>query len=173
MIIFGQIFLGAMFLFISLLSFTFIGFPILKKIKINLEDETEKFVLSSVFGMVVFTLSAYILAALNLRFLMWLVPMFGILMFVKFKDETISLIPKVSNKTFFLLVFIAGIIGQVAVNAPSGFPYQNGIYFTVLMVMMVFGTWLLCRKCIKIFFLFKIPNWPEVDFKTIIFLWIF
>lgn len=129
MLILTQIFLGLVFLFLSLISFTFIGLPILKKIKLDLEDEIEKFILSTVVGLVLFTLSAYVLAAVNLRFLMWIFPIFGILIGIKLRKEIFAFRPKISYKAYFLAVFIVGVIGQVAVNAPSGLPYKDGIYF--------------------------------------------
>lgn len=129
MIILTQIILGLIFLSLFVISFTFVGLPILKKIKLDLGDGIEKFILSTVVGLVLFTLSAYILAAVNLRFLMWIFPIFGILIAIKLRKEILSCRSKISNKVFFLLVFIIGIIGMVAVNAPSGLPYQDGIYF--------------------------------------------
>lgn len=130
-----QILLGLTFLFLSLISFTLVGLPVLRKFNFDFED-LEKFVLSTVFGMVLFTVAAYILAAINLRFLMWAFPLFGLLSlirrktrFIKFRKEVLSFRPKISHKVFFLLVFIIGIVGMVAVNAPSGLPYRDGIYF--------------------------------------------
>lgn len=128
MIILIQILLGLIFLLLSLASFTFVGLPVLRKFNFDFED-LEKFVLSTVCGIILFTLSAYILAALHLRFLMWVFPIGGILAAIKFRQEIFTFRPKISYKTFFLTVFIIGVIGQVAVNAPSGFPYKDGIYF--------------------------------------------
>lgn len=122
-----QIILGLVFLFLALLCFTLPGSLILRKFLPDLDD-LEKFTLYSVFGLVIFTLSAYILAALNLRFLMWIFPFIGLWSLVKYK-EFLAFKPKISHKIIFLLVFVTGIIGMVAVNAPSGFPYRDGIYF--------------------------------------------
>lgn len=124
-----QILLGVIFLFISLVSFSFVGFLLLKKLKLNLEDGMERFVLSSVLGLVLFTIVAYILAFFNLRFLMWIFPIIGFYVFVTQRKSLKSLFPKITAKRFFLAVFLIGVIGQVAVNAPSGFPYKDGIYF--------------------------------------------
>lgn len=124
-----QILLGVIFLFISLVSFSFVGFLILKKLKLNLEEGMERFVLSSVLGLVLFTIAAYVLAFFNLRFLMWIFPIFGFYIFVTQRKSLKSLFPKITSKLFFLTVFLIGVIGQVAVNAPSGFPYQDGVYF--------------------------------------------
>lgn len=125
--IFLQIPLGLIFLFLTLFCFTFPGFFMLRKFLPDLDD-LEKFTLSSVLGLVIFTLSAYVLAALNFRFLMWIFPVVGLWTLIKYKKElTFKL--KITHKIIFLLVFVIGIIGMVAVNAPSGFLYKDGVYF--------------------------------------------
>lgn len=128
MIILTQILLGLIFLLLSLLSFTYVGFPILTKSRIDLEG-VEKFVLSSVLGLVLFTLSAYILAALNLRFLMWTFPIIGFYELIRLRKKVKFGIANLLKKRLLLIVLILGVAGQVAVNAPSGFPYKEGIYF--------------------------------------------
>lgn len=122
-----QVILGLVFLVLALLCFTLPGSLILRKFLPDLDD-LEKFTLYSVFGLVVFTLAAYVLAALHLRFLMWIFPIAGLWSLVKNKDF-LAFRPKISHKAFFLLTFIIGIVGMLAVNAPSGFPYKDGIYF--------------------------------------------
>lgn len=123
-----QIFLGLIFLIVALFCFTFSGLVILRKFIPDLDD-LEKFTLVSVFGLVIFTLSAYILMIANLRFLMWFFPVVGLWSLIKLRCEILSFRPKIIHKVAFLLVFTIGIIGMVAVNAPSGFPYRDGIYF--------------------------------------------
>lgn len=123
-----QILLGVLFLISALFSLTLPGFYILKKIIKDLDD-LEKFTLSSVSGLVIFTLSAYILAALNLRFLMWLFPLAGILIFLKYKTEILSFKLQLAQKLIFLIVVIVGVAGMTAVNAPSGFLGKEGITF--------------------------------------------
>ena len=129
MIIIQQIFLGFLFLIISFFCFTLPAFYLFKRIKIDLDDNLDKFVLYSVLGFVLFTLTAYILAALHLRFLMYLFPLLGAWTFYKYREYILNTKFKIENKLFFYLVFTIGIIGMVAVNAPSGFPYKDGIYF--------------------------------------------
>lgn len=126
--IFLQIILGLGFLLLSFICFTLPGFAILRRFLPDLDD-LEKLTVASVFGLVIFTLSAYVLAALHLRFLMWAFPIAGLWALIKYKKAFLSASFKVSHKIFFLLVFIIGIVGMVAVNAPSGFPYKEGIYF--------------------------------------------
>ena len=126
MIIFQQIFLGALFIIVSLLCLSLPVYFFLKN-KFNLEDGLERFVLYSVFGMVIFTLSSYILAVLNLKFLMYLFPLLGVWTLIKFRRNILPLRLTVKHKLFFLTVLIIGIIGQVAVNAPSGFPYKQSL----------------------------------------------
>ncbi len=126
--IFLQVILGIGFLILTLLCLVLPGFVVLRKFIPDLDD-LEKFTVASVFGLVIFTLLAYFLAAVHLRFLMWGFPVLGIWSLYKFRGEILSYRPKITHKIFFLSVFIIGIIGMVAVNAPSGFPYRDGIYF--------------------------------------------
>lgn len=123
-----QFLLGLVFLFLAVVCFTIPGFLALRKFIPDLDD-LEKFTIASVFGLVIFTLSAYILAAVNLRFLMWFFPIVGLWSLVKFRKEILLFKPKIFHKILFLSVFIVGIVGMAAVNTPSGFPYKDGIYF--------------------------------------------
>src|SRR3989344_2633392 len=124
-----QILLGILFLAINFICFTTVGFFILKKFQFIVKDSIEKYTLSTVLGLVIFTLIAYIFAFINLRFLMWTFPIFGLLVLIKFKNEFLQFKLNIHSKNLFLLVFLIGIFAQVAVNAPSGLPYQEGIYF--------------------------------------------
>lgn len=123
-----QIVLGVIFLFLAFVCFTLPGQLFLRKFLTNLDD-VEKFTIYSVFGLVVFTLSAYILAALNLRFLMWGFPLAGLLSLVKHKKDISSFKLNILHKRIFFLVFSIGIAGMAAVNVFSGLPYKDGIYF--------------------------------------------
>lgn len=123
-----QSLLGAIFLIAVLFSLTLPGYFLLRKYISDFED-LEKFTLVSVLGLVVFTLSAYVLAAVHLRFLMWGFPVFGIWSLLNFRKEILAFRPKIKHIYLFLLVFIIGIIGMVAVNAPSGLPGKDGITF--------------------------------------------
>ncbi len=126
--IFLQIILGLGFLFLAFICFTLPGFAILRTFVPDLDD-LGKLTIASVFGLVMFTLSAYVLAALHLRFFMWVFPIAGLWSLVRHKKELLVFRPRLSYKSFFLLIFIVGIIGMVAVNAPSGLPYKEGIVF--------------------------------------------
>lgn len=128
MLILQQVFLGLIFLIVTAVCFTMPVLILLKKIKVDLDD-LERLTLASVLGLVIFTLAAYIFAALNIRFLMWIFPIFGIWSFFKLKFSFLGINFKLKYGLFFLAVLIIGIFGQVAVNAPSGFPYKDGIYF--------------------------------------------
>lgn len=128
MLILQQIILGMLFLLITLLCFTLPTKLLLRKFLPKL-DNVEKFTLYSAFGIVVFTLSAYILAALHLRFLMWIFPLTGLFSLVKHRKALLSFRPKIIYKKVFLLTFFIGVFGMVAVNAFSGFSYRDGIYF--------------------------------------------
>lgn len=123
-----QFLLGLIFLVLAAACFTFPGLLVLHRFKFDL-DSLEKLTIASVLGLVIFTLAAYVLAAVHLRFLMWSLPVVGLWSVVKFRKGIVSFRLKISHKILFLTVFIIGIIGMVAVNAPSGFLYKDGIYF--------------------------------------------
>lgn len=129
--VFLQIVLLPVFLLISLVIFTFPGFFLLKRLNVLPEGTLEKYTIASVVGIAAVTFLAYVLASLHARFLMWLIPILGIVIFLRYKKEVLSFnfsdIKKI--KVLFLVILILGIVGQVAVNAPSGFKYSEGIYF--------------------------------------------
>lgn len=125
--------LGILFLIICFITFTLPAQRLLKIIKFEVVSPIENFFLSTVIGIVGFTLIAYILAALHLRILMYLIPLVGLwskapelrswsLRF--FSLPKLTLVPK-----SLVLIFIIGIIGQVVINAPSGWMYEDGLYF--------------------------------------------
>ena len=128
---FIQIIFGLLFLALSLVIFTALGFGIIKLLKVSPLSILEKYTLSTVVGLVVFTLLAYILAVFNLRFLMWVIPLAGLVIFFKFRKELFRFNFNYPKKTviIFLTVLAVGVTGQVVVNAPSGFPYSEGYYF--------------------------------------------
>lgn len=128
MLITTQILLGILFLAVSFISFAIPFYPLVKKFDKNLDD-LEKLTISAVLGIVLFTLFAYIFAWLHIRFLMYAFPLLGVWTLFKFRKEFLNFRTEIVNKKLFLLVFIVGIIGMVAVNAPSGLPYKDGIYF--------------------------------------------
>src|SRR3989344_2699528 len=125
----SQIFLGTLFLLLTLITLTFPGFLILKKIRFEMDNILEKYVVSTTLGLVIFTLSAYILAGLHLRFVMFMFPILGLLTFWKFRKEIIKGKINISNKTLLFTILVIGIIFKVAVNAPSGISFSEGIYF--------------------------------------------
>lgn len=128
MLIIQQVFLGLIFIIVAAVCLTMPALILLKKISSEWDD-LEKLTVASVLGFVIFTLTAYIFAALNIRFLMWIFPLAGIWSLFKLRPYLLKINFKLKYGLFFLAVLIIGIAGQVAVNAPSGFPYQEGIYF--------------------------------------------
>lgn len=128
MIILTQILLGLLFLTISFITLVAPIYPVIKKLDKSLDD-LERITISALLGLVIFTLAAYIFAWLHVRFLMYIFPVIGIWSFFRFKKEFLNFKSEIVNKKLFLLVFVIGIIGMVAVNAPSGLPYKDGIYF--------------------------------------------
>lgn len=126
-----EIIYGLLFLFLSLFVFTLPGYGILKRININFEDLLEKYTVSTTFGFVLFTVFAYFLAAIHLKNLIWLFPIFGLVSGYFYKQGLLDFRINLEKKwvKLFLLVLIIGIIAQVAVNAPSGLKFSDGIYF--------------------------------------------
>lgn len=126
-----QVLLLSIFLIISLITFTLPSYVILRLINYKSRGFLEDFTIASIFGIAFFTISTYILSFLHLRFFIWIIPILGILILVK----TISRInfafikEKINSNKFLLLILFLGIIFQVAVNAPSGMEYKDGIYF--------------------------------------------
>ncbi len=123
-----QILLAILFLIACFIS---LGTPFIWLIKKydNGLDDLEKITISATLGIVLFTLFAYISAWLHVRFLMYSLPLLGIWNIYKSKSFFLNFKLGIIAKKFFLLVIIVGIIGQVAVNAPSGLPYKDGIDF--------------------------------------------
>lgn len=121
------------FLFVTILVFTMPGYGILKILKAEFTDNLEEYAISTVFGLVVFTLFAYVLAVLHLRFLIWTLPILGLFWFLKYFKNIFSRKKKPEFKrntlVYFIFVLIFGIVLQVAVNAPSGFKYGEDILF--------------------------------------------
>lgn len=128
MIIFSQIILGILFLLFCLISFVAPFFVIIKRFDKKLDD-LESITISAVLGLVLFTVCAYIFAWLHLRFLMYAFPLVGVWSIFRFRKNFLNLKLGIVNKGLFLIIFIVGVIGMVAVNAPSGLPYRDGIYF--------------------------------------------
>lgn len=128
MYIVQQLLLLTIFLTLSIICFIPFGFLLTKKIKDDL-DGFDKFVLATVLGLVLFTLVAYLFAFLHVRFLMWLFPILGVVIGFKLRTQFLNIKFSLKNKLFFIVVFIFGVLGQVAVNAPSGMFDKDGVYF--------------------------------------------
>ncbi len=111
------------------IGITLPGFLLLKKIKLAYNDKLKDLTIASCLGLVIFTLAAYILAAVHLRFLMYIFFILGTWAAISMREDLLKIRFNIHYKKFFLIVLILGILGQVAINAPSGFPYQDGIYF--------------------------------------------
>lgn len=128
MIILIQLALGLIFLALVFITLVTPVYLIIKKYDSQLDD-LEKVTISAVLGLVIFTLAAYILAWVHLRFLMYIFPAVGVWSLIKHRKDFFTFKLGVFSKKLFWVVFIIGIIGMVAVNAPSGLPYKDGIYF--------------------------------------------
>ncbi len=116
--ILGQLLQLILFLVIAFFCFIPFGFLLLRHIKNDLDD-LQKITLSAVCGMVLFTLLAYILAFLNLRFLMWGVPIVGLFIFFRNRREFFTLRLNLKYKSFFFAVLILSVI-IIASDAEAG-----------------------------------------------------
>lgn len=110
----------SLFLILATFCFTLPGFFILKGVQ-NISF-WEKFSLSTVVGFVAFTLLSYILLILNLHLL--LIPIILIVDVLSFRQfvnltKSATFFPK-NRLNLFVLVLILGVVGQLAVIAPSG-----------------------------------------------------
>ncbi len=128
--ILNQIVFGILFLSLTILALTLPGYLFLKQLKLQLTGLIERYTVSTTIGLVLFTVSAYILAAAHMRFLMYLFPLTGLVVFIRNRQSLFAF--KTFSKKIgilFFLVLTVGVVGQVAVNAPSGIPYAEGLYF--------------------------------------------
>ncbi len=124
-----QLGLALLFLAAVFISISIPGWLIIKQVKVPLDDRAESWLISTVLGMVVFTLVAYGLAAVHLRLLMYAFPLVGIygLLTKSLSAGWFAHIHKIPRPL--LVTMIIGVIGQVAVNAPSGFMYGQDLLF--------------------------------------------
>lgn len=127
-----QLFLGVSFLILSVIIFTSPGRLVVGSLRYKFQGFLETYTVSTVLGICLFTFSAYLLAAVNLRFLIWIFPLAGFFGIWKLRRGIMNFGPigiGQDLKKVFLIVLLIGVIGQLAVNAPSGLKYQDGIYF--------------------------------------------
>jgi hypothetical protein len=121
-----------LFLIVSLIAFTAPGFGLLKLFRINLFDNVEKYSISTILGIVVFTLTSYLSVIFHVRFMLWIVPILGIFLLIKnFKNIFLSNKFKLGKPDiiYFFLILFFGIVTQVAINAPSGFNFGGNLLF--------------------------------------------
>ena len=102
-----------LFLLICLVTFTSLGFGLLKLFKIKLQDNLEKYTLSTILGIAVFTLVSYLSVILHVRFILWVFPVFGVFLSVKY-FKSIFLTHKLhfskSDFIYFFLIIFFGIV---------------------------------------------------------------
>lgn len=118
-----------LFFLISIFVFYIPGFGIVAAVKKKLEDQ-EIITLSLALGIVVFVLSAFILAFLNIRYLM-LPVIILVSFFIILKNKLDVFSPWkifIKNKLLSVLI-VLGILIQGFINFPSGYMYKDGLYF--------------------------------------------
>ncbi len=119
-----------LFLIVSTACFTLPGIFILNYSKTYFGFK-EKIVLGTIIGFVVFTLLSYILLVFKISIL--LLPIIGLINLVYLKKTKFQRINfKISSKKHLLLlliVFTIGILGQMAIMAPSGLKINNDLIF--------------------------------------------
>ncbi len=118
-----------LFIALSIVVLYIPGFGIVAKVKKQLEDQ-EIITLSLALSIVLFVLSSIIFALLNIRFLM--LPFLILLnLFIILKNKSATFSPwKIFIKNKILLgLIVLGILTQGFINFPSGYLYQDGLYF--------------------------------------------
>ncbi|MBI2018508.1 hypothetical protein HYS96_02265 [Candidatus Daviesbacteria bacterium] len=118
-----------LFIVLSIVVFYIPGFAVVARIRKQLEDQ-EIITLSLALGIVIFVLSAIILALLNTRYL--LLPLIIFLnLFIISKNKLAAFSPwKIFIKNKILLILIVlGILTQGFINFPSGYLYKDGLQF--------------------------------------------
>ncbi len=118
-----------LFIVISIPVLYIPGFGILSKAKKQLEDQ-ETITLSLSLGIVIFVLTAFILAFLNVRYL--LLPIIIIANLLIFQKNGLEIFSSwkifITNKTLLTLIII-GILTQGFINFPSGYLYKDSLHF--------------------------------------------
>lgn len=116
-----------LFLVVSFIIFFGFGLSLLNLLSIKLSG-LEKFVLSTVTGLVIFTLLIYLFSYLNLRWLVTptvsLIGLWGLHRYQSIKALNFRKI-----NIFLAVLLFLGIAGQGALIFPSGLKYENGFGF--------------------------------------------
>lgn len=91
----------------------------------------EKVCVGTILGLVVFSLLSYIMVISRLDFLIIPAVIIFDLLFIKKIKKLVTCLPKFTHTQFVLViaVFIIGVIGQMAVIAPSGLKINNQLVF--------------------------------------------
>lgn len=126
-----QIIILTLFLFASVILFTFPGFGIIKVLKIKVTERLALYTLSTVLGLTVFTLVIYALSLLHLKNLILLLMLFGVIAAIKSIPEISLVVNSLKEKLFSLLtlVLILGVLFMTSINAVSGLKFPGGIMF--------------------------------------------
>lgn len=122
--------LGLLLVFIPISIFLFYipGFAIVSKTKQEL-GKAELLVLSFGLGIILFTLLTLFLGLLHLRFLsLPILILINVWVLKKYKFHSLNCLTVFRDKLLSLLIVIAIII-QGLINFPSGYLYQDGLYF--------------------------------------------
>jgi hypothetical protein len=118
-----------LFAILSIICFTIPGLLILSKVKKQFDD-FENFFLSTVAGFVFFTLLSYFLWVLQIHFLLLVVIVILNLFYFKVIRKLPNFTFKISKHSLILqTIFLFGVLGQLAVIAPSGLTVNGDILF--------------------------------------------
>lgn len=117
------------FILLTLVIFYLPGFWLISKVRNQLEDQ-EIISLSLAVATVLFVVMAILLGLLNGRFLaLPILTIVSITGLIKFKSKIINPWKIFLRDKILLLLIILGILVQGFINFPSGFLYQEGLYF--------------------------------------------
>lgn len=118
-----------LFIIASILVLYIPGFGIVARVKKQLEDQ-EIITLSLALGIVLFVLTAIILALLNIRYLFLpIIILVNLFIILKNKLDIFSSWKIFIRNKILLLLIVMGILTQGFINFPSGFLYKDGLHF--------------------------------------------
>lgn len=123
-----------LFLIACYVCFGIPGGFIIGRLGLFKDDDLAREIVSIGIGVCLFALVVYLLSMLGLREVIWVYIALGVIGLVYRIVYSSHLFKQFiqgakSKSLIFWFVLVLGVVGQVAVNAPSGLRYEDGVYF--------------------------------------------